>query len=72
MATTQRWCGLAQVMTGVAHLSARQGGGAMQLKAGASPYGESGNQAGVPPAHRHVGPTERDGGSGRSGPAREV
>jgi hypothetical protein len=61
-----------RVMTSGAHLSARRGEVQRWLRAGPSPYGESGNRVGVPLARGHVGPMERDIDSGRNGPAREV
>jgi hypothetical protein len=61
-----------RTMIGGAHLSSRRGEGQRRLRAGVSPYGESENRAGAPPAHMLVGPMERDVGLGWSGPTRKV
>jgi hypothetical protein len=59
-------------MIGGSHLLAERGEGQRRLGVGASPCGESRNQAGAPPAHGPIGPTERGSNPGRSGLVWEV
>jgi hypothetical protein len=59
-------------MIGGSHLSVERGEGRRRLGVGAFPCGESGNQAGAPPARGPVGPLERGSDPRRSGLVWEV